>query len=210
MVDEAPVILVATQNPGKLSEVQAILGELGVSFVTLASFERLAEAVEDGETFLANAEAKARHYSELTGKWALADDSGLEVDALEGEPGVHSARYAGPGRDDSANNAKLVAALAGVPPEARTARFRCAMALAAGQRIVATAEGVIEGLIVDRPCGEHGFGYDPHFFVPQYRVTTAQMSPEQKNRLSHRGQALRAIAPAIRRGLAQKGAWLQG
>lgn len=206
MVGADRVIVLATLNHGKLSEVQAVLGELGVAFVTLADFDPLPEAVEDGATFLANAEAKARHYSTLTGQWALADDSGLEVDYLGGEPGVYSARYAGPQRCDAANNAKLVEALSGVPQQERSARFRCTLALAAGRHILATASGVIEGLIVDQPAGKNGFGYDPHFFVPQFGLTTAQMPPEQKNRLSHRGQALRAIAPAIRKELAGQGA----
>ena len=195
-------ILVATSNPDKLSEVRAVLGELGVEFVTLAHFNELPVAIEDGDTFAANAEAKARHYSRLTGCWTLADDSGLEVDALDGAPGVRSARYAGRSRDYAANNAKLVAELAGVPPEARTARFRCAMALADGERILASSAGTIEGRIIDTQRGSNGFGFDPLFLVPELGMTTAEMPPEQKNRISHRGQALRAIAPALARLLA--------
>ena len=190
-------ILVATSNPDKLSEVRAVLGELGVEFVTLAHFGELPAAVEDGDTFAANAEAKARHYSRLTGCWTLADDSGLEVDALNGAPGVRSARYAGRSRDYAANNAKLVEELTGVPPEGRTARFRCAMALADGGRILASAAGTIEGRIIDTQRGSNGFGFDPLFLVPELGMTTAEMPPEQKNRISHRGQALRAIAPAL-------------
>jgi len=192
-------ILIATKNPGKLREAVAVLGDLGVAFVTLADFDELPDAVEDGDSFAANAEAKARHYSRLTAYWTLADDSGLEVDALDGAPGVHSARYAGGQCDPQANNARLVAELAGIPPEERTARFRCAVALADGDRILATASGVIEGRIIDTPRGRNGFGYDPHFLVPELGITTAEMPPEQKNRLSHRGNALRAIAPALAR-----------
>lgn len=192
----------ATRNPGKLREAVAVLGDLGVDFVTLAEFEELPDAVEDGDTFAANAEAKARHYSRLTGRWTLADDSGLEVDALGGAPGVYSARYAGGQRDAQANNARLVAELAGLSADQRTARFRCAVALADGDRILAAASGTIEGRIIDPPRGHNGFGYDPHFLVPELGLTTAEMPPEQKNRLSHRGQALRAIAPALARLLA--------
>ena len=192
-------IVVATRNPGKLGEVQAILGELGVEFRTLAEFADLPEAVEDADSFEANAAAKARHYSRLTGLWTLADDSGLVVDALGGAPGVHSARYAGTHGDDDANNARLVAELAGVPPEKRTARFCCAVALADRDRILASAWGTIEGRIIDQPQGRKGFGYDPHFFVPEHDMTTAQMPPEQKNRISHRAQALRTLAPELRR-----------
>ena len=197
-------ILVATWNPGKLREVRAILGELGVEFRTLVEFADLPEAIEDADSFEANAAGKARHYSRLSGCWTLADDSGLAVDALGGAPGVHSARYAGTHGDDSANNAKLVSQLASVPPEKRTARFCCAVALADGDRILASASGTIEGRIVDEPRGRNGFGYDPHFFVPELGMTTAEMPPEQKNRLSHRGRALRAIAPEIKRLLAQR------
>lgn len=197
-------ILVATGNPGKLGEVRAILGELGVEFHTLGDVGSLPEPVEDQDTFEANAALKARHYSQLTGRWTLADDSGLEVDALGGAPGVLSARYAGPQRNDRDNNAKLVAELADVADERRSARFRCAMALADGERILASSSGVIQGRIIDRPRGENGFGYDPHFFVPELGLTTAQMPPEQKNRISHRGQALRALAPSLARLLAKR------
>ncbi len=205
----AAVILVATKNPGKLGEVRAILGELEVEFRTLADFEGVPEAVEDGPTFEANASAKARHYSRLTGCLTLADDSGLAVDALGGAPGVRSARYAGGHGDDQANNARLVAELKGVPPEKRTARFCCAVALADGDRVLATAHGTIEGRIIDQPRGDNGFGYDPHFLVPEFGLTTAQMPPEQKNRLSHRGRALRAIVPKLRQVLAERrlGQW---
>jgi XTP/dITP diphosphohydrolase len=142
------------------------------------------------------------HYAALTGCWTLADDSGLEVDALRGEPGVHSARYAGPGCDAAANNAKLVRKLSDMPPGQRMARFRCVIALASPEEVLAMASGALRGVIVDEARGAGGFGYDPHFFVPEYGTTTAEMSPEQKNRISHRGQALQAVRPAIERLLA--------
>lgn len=190
-------ILVATRNAGKLREVRAVLGEFGVGFCTLDQFAGLPDAVESADTFEENAAAKAVHFSVLTGTWTLADDSGLEVDALGGEPGVRSARYAGRHGDDAANNAKLIAALTDTPPEGRTARFRCALALADGRRILARAGGTFEGRVVDQPRGTNGFGYDPHFFVPDLGRTAAELPPEEKNRLSHRGQALRALVPQL-------------
>lgn len=199
-------LLVATTNHGKLREIRAALGHLPVKIVALDDFPRWPEPVEDAATFEGNARLKALHYARLSGGWALADDSGLEVDALGLAPGVRSARYAGPVRDDAANNSKLMEQLAGVPAERRTARFRCAIALADSQRVLATASGVVEGRIVDQPRGSNGFGYDPHFHLPEHGMTTAEMAPDQKNRISHRGQALRAIRPEIERLLAQRGA----
>ena len=192
-----PVIVLATTNPGKLREVAAVLNVAGTRMLSLADFPAYPEPVEDGTTFAANAALKACYYSRMTGHWALADDSGLVVDALDGAPGILSARYAGPASDDQANNAKLVHALAGIPDDRRSARFRCAVALADGPTILATAEGVIEGRIIDHPRGRNGFGYDPHFLVPELDLTTAELSPEDKNRRSHRGQALRLILPKI-------------
>ena len=191
------VIVLATTNPGKLREVAVLLNVAGARMLSLADFPAYPEPVEDGTTFAANAALKACYYSRMTGHWALADDSGLVVDALDGAPGILSARYAGPASDDQANNAKLVHALAGVPDDRRSARFRCAVALADGPTILATAEGVIEGRIIDHPRGLNGFGYDPHFLVPELDLTTAELSPEDKNRRSHRGQALRLILPKI-------------
>jgi XTP/dITP diphosphohydrolase len=185
-------ILIATTNRGKLREIQAVAAGLPVTWQSLADHPGLPEVVEDGATFEANAAKKALQYAALTGLWTLADDSGLEVDALDGEPGVHSARYSGTG-DDLANNRKLVAALRDVPMPQRTARFVCHLALAADGRILATAPGVIEGHIIDAPRGTNGFGYDPHFLLIERGVTTAELPPEEKNRISHRGQALRKL-----------------
>jgi len=197
-------ILIATKNRGKLREVQDILAGLPVDLATLDRFPDLPDAVEDADTFAGNAERKALHYARLTGLWTLADDSGLEVHALGGAPGVYSARYAGRQGDDVANNKKLIAQLAGVPPEKRTARFRCAIALADPEGILATACGTIQGLIVDDPQGVNGFGYDPHFFVPELDMTAAQLLREQKNRISHRAQALAAILPYIKEFLSRE------
>jgi len=206
-------ILIATANPGKFREITAVLGapddaypSLSVRWRSLADLAAaFPEPEETGTTFAENAALKARYYSRKTGLWTLSDDSGLEVDALGGAPGVVSARYAGvssPGQRevaDQANNRKLVMALTGIPPEQRTARFRCCLALAEGDAILAQSEGVIEGIILDNPRGLGGFGYDPHFLVPRLGKTTAELSLEEKNRLSHRGQALRAFRGQLAR-----------
>ena len=188
-----PKLLVATTSSGKRREIAAVLADLPFDCVSLADLDRLPEPVEDGETFLANATKKAMHYARLTGLLTLADDSGLEVDALGGAPGVFSARYAGEPADDAANNARLVAVLADVRPEKRGARFRCVLVLVDGDRVLASTEGTIEGRIIDAPRGANGFGYDPHFLVPDLEKTTAELTPEHKNRISHRGQAVRAM-----------------
>jgi len=159
----------------------------------LMEFPAWPPPVEDGETFLANAEIKARYFARLSGLWTLADDSGLEVDALGGEPGVRSARYAGEPGDDKANNALLLERLKGVPAERRTARFRCAVVLSDGHDVLASAEGAIEGRIIEGPRGGGGFGYDPLFWVDEKGMTTAEMTAAQKHAISHRGQALRRL-----------------
>ena len=204
-------ILIATGNPGKFREISAVLsqawGEGGALPVVWTSLSELAgeipEPHEDQETFAGNAALKAKYYSRASGLWTLADDSGLVVDALDGEPGVYSARYggspAGTPREavTRANNLKLIGALAGIPPEKRAARFRCALALADGDRILAIAEGTVEGQIVDEPRGSNGFGYDPHFFIPSLGKTMAELESGHKNRISHRGQALRTLRETL-------------
>jgi XTP/dITP diphosphohydrolase len=159
----------------------------------LSEFPDWPEPVEDGPTFRANAEIKARHYARQSGLWTIADDSGLEVDALDGEPGVHSARYAGLPRSDRANNALLIERLRDVPADRRAARFRCVVVLSDPERILAWAEGHVDGRIIDEPRGDSGFGYDPHFRVASAGMTAAELAPEQKNAVSHRGQALRGL-----------------
>lgn len=197
-------LLIATTNRGKLREVREILFGTSIAVLDLSAFPGTPEAVEDGATFEANARIKASHYARHTGCWTLADDSGLCVDALAGAPGVHSARYAGPLAGDMANNRKLIAALQDVPMERRTARFVCAMALVkpAGANddeatVVATSRGEVEGFIIDTPRGHNGFGYDPHFYIPEMQRTTAELPPNEKNAISHRGKALRAISTAL-------------
>jgi XTP/dITP diphosphohydrolase len=193
-------ILFATTNSHKVDEVRAVLGALGFVVESLSSVAAaLPEPVEDQETFRGNARLKAVYYADATGRACLAEDSGLEVDALGGEPGVYSARYAGtsgsrPERDE-ANNRKLLLALRDVPPDKRSARFVCAMCLAEpGGRILAEVEGYYEGVIAEAPRGSNGFGYDPLLYLPDAGCTSAELPPEAKNARSHRGQAARALA----------------
>ena len=187
-------LVVATANAGKLREFRALLAGLPFELTSLGELA-LPSPDETGPTFLDNATLKARHAARLSGLAAIADDSGLEVDALGGAPGVFSVRYAGPDADDAANNAKLVRALAGIPPQQRTARYRCVLVLVreALDLEPLVAEGSWEGLIVPAPRGGGGFGYDPHFYLPDLERTAAELPAAEKNRLSHRGQALQSL-----------------
>jgi XTP/dITP diphosphohydrolase len=188
-------LIVATSNPGKLQELRALLADLPFDLHGLGELG-VAPPEETGASFLENALLKARHAAAAAaGVAAIADDSGLEVDALGGAPGILSARYAGAGADDAANNAKLLDALAGMCSEQRRARYRCALAFVVAPSDAAPliAEGVWEGTIVDIPRGSGGFGYDPYFWLPDLGVTAAQLNPADKNRLSHRGIAMRAL-----------------
>jgi XTP/dITP diphosphohydrolase len=187
-------LIIATGNPGKLREFQALLEGLPFAPATQASVG-VAAPEETGTTFFANALLKARHAAAATGEAAIADDSGLEVEALGGAPGVYSARYAGPGADDAANNAKLLAALAGIPPDRRGARYQCVLVYLEGPGDPAplSAFGTWEGCIVDEPRGAGGFGYDPYFWLPDLKMTAAELDPAEKNRLSHRGRAMREL-----------------
>lgn len=190
-------LLLATRSAGKIREIREMAASQDWIWRGLDEFPAVPDATEDGATFLENACKKALFYNEATGLPALADDSGLEVDCLAGAPGVHSAYYAGHPRDDSANNAKLIAALRGISQEDRTARFRCVLVLADHGKILLQTEGTIEGEIVDEPRGVNGFGYDPHFLVPRLGKTTAELPAPEKNAISHRGQALRAMLPKL-------------
>ncbi|WP_018141211.1 MULTISPECIES: RdgB/HAM1 family non-canonical purine NTP pyrophosphatase [unclassified Thioalkalivibrio] len=192
-------VVLATGNPGKLREIHALLEPLGLT-VEAQSEHAVPEADETGLTFVENAILKARNAARHTGLPAIADDSGLEVDALHGQPGIYSARYAGPDGDDAANNAKLLEALAGVPPERRAARFRAVVVYLehAEDPAPIIAQGVWPGRIAEQASGAEGFGYDPLFFVPQEGCTSAELPPETKNRLSHRGQALQQLGAALR------------
>lgn len=197
-------LVFATRNQGKLVELRQLLPGVDVLSVDEAA-QRLGrdipEVEEDADTFAGNAIKKAREVSRVTGLPALADDSGLEVDALGGAPGVYSARYAGEGAGDAANNAKLLAALAHVPAAARTARFHAVLALAdvagpLGTEVI-TADGVCEGVVLDAPRGTGGFGYDPLFLLPELGQTFAELGVGPKGDLSHRARAMRAIKPRL-------------
>ncbi len=203
-------ILVATTNPGKITELRAML-EGDIEWLSLADFDGVGEVEEDGVTFAENARKKATGYAKATGLWTIADDSGLVIDALDGGPGVKSARFSG-AKDkdrkllDHKNMAKVLELLKGVPSEKRAARFICHLCLAspAGgtgwaspEKVLIETEGTLEGLINDKPVGEYGFGYDPIFFVPHLNKTVAQLTAEEKNTISHRGNAIRKLKPLL-------------
>lgn len=193
----APRIVLATRNPGKAREMAAIYGHLGVAWLTLDDFPGVLPAAEVGATYAENAAAKAVVASSATGLPALADDSGIEVDALGGTPGVHSARFLGAAATDAERNARLLDLLADIVPEARTARYRAAVAVAVPPSSVQVFEGSCEGRIATSPRGRGGFGYDP-IFVPEGDARTmAELPAETKNRISHRARALRAAEPYL-------------
>jgi len=194
----APTLVMATRNAGKVRELRDLLAGLGMELKSLADFPDLPEIPEEGATLAANAGAKAKEVARLTNLPALADDSGLEVDALGGRPGVYSARYAqdrtAPGTPGDVDNwRKLLEEMQGVAWEERQARFVCAIALALPDGRVFTARGECAGLIALEPRGEHGFGYDPVFWVQEYGRTMAELGPDIKNRISHRARALAAF-----------------
>jgi len=194
-------LLLATFNAGKVREFAEALVPAGIEVVGLESLEDTTEVEETGETFEANARLKAEGYSLRSDLPVLADDSGIEVDALGGAPGVKSARYGGPGLDGDGRNVKLLEALRDVrDPERRTARFVCVLALAKQGRTLATFDGVVEGRILEEPVGEGGFGYDPLFYHPPSGCGFAELSMAQKRLVSHRGRAIAALLEAIRAG----------
>lgn len=196
-------LVVATRNRGKLDEIRAILASLPVEVASLADYPEIEPIEEDGATFEANAVKKALHVAASTGHLTLADDSGIEVDALDGAPGVHSARFAGPEATDEANNAKLLELMAAVPDAERTARFRCVVAIATPEGHLEAAEGVCEGLVARRERGDKGFGYDPLFLVPEWGMTFGELPEGIKNAISHRGRALAAARNALEALLAK-------
>lgn len=196
-------ILVATTNPGKIAEIRAMLGG-GVQWLGLADIEHIDEIEEDEATFSANARKKALGYARACGLWTIADDSGLVIDALDGAPGVKSARFSGhklPGDErtliDHRNIAKVLGLLQGVPKEKRTARFVCHLCLASPQEVLVETEGTLEGIITEQEIGENGFGYDPILLVPHLNRTVAQLTSDQKNAISHRANAIRKLIPLL-------------
>lgn len=192
-------IIFATGNEDKMNEIREILADTGREIVSMKEAGIDADIVEDGESFEENAVIKAKTVMELTGELVLADDSGLEVDYFGGAPGIYSARFMGKDTPYSVKKQAILDRLAGVPDEERTARFVCAVAAAFPDGEIVTVRGTMEGIIGHEQRGGNGFGYDPIFFLPEYGMASAELSPEKKNELSHRGKALRMIREEIRK-----------
>ena len=193
-------IVLATHNSDKQVEIAALLSDLGMTVRSLAEFPKAPEVIEDGKTCEANAIKKARAIADYTGLTAVADDTGLEVDALGGRPGVHAARYAGAHVSYEDNWKKLLHELDGIPFERRGARFLTVVAIASPAKDhVETVEGVLNGMVAERPAGSGGFGYDPVFFVPEQGKTLAELTPLEKNRISHRAQAFAKAKVVLQR-----------
>ena len=186
-------LVVATRNAGKLREIRHLLESRGIKVLGLGRFPAAPDVVEDGETFAANAIKKAQSVAQFTGLPCLADDSGLVVDALQGRPGVHSARFSGDDADDRSNNRKLLDEMAAVPAGRRQASFRCLMALCLPSQPPRLFEGRVNGQILEREQGDGGFGYDPLFWLPEHNCTMAELPLDIKNEISHRGQAMRQL-----------------
>ncbi len=202
-------ILIATTNTGKIAELKAML-DSNVEWLGLTDFPDIGEVVEDGKTFAENARKKATEYAKAANCWAVADDSGLAIDALDGKPGIKSARFSGAMEKDrtlldSKNMQKVLTLLKNVPKENRTAKFVCCLCLACPElvegsspsEILIEVKGEMKGKIAAEPIGENGFGYDPIFFIPELNKTAAQLSAEEKNAISHRGQAIRKLKPQL-------------
>ena len=190
-------LVIASKNQGKIAEFEKAFSQLPVKVLSLKDFGAIPEAVEDGATFAENARKKAQHYLQYTKKPCLADDSGLEVDALGGAPGVFSARYAGAGADDAANNAKLLLQMADVESERRAGRFCCALALAFPDGRILETDGTVDGRLLMAEKGDGGFGYDPLFFLQELAKTFAELKKKKKNAISHRGKAIAAMVSKL-------------
>jgi XTP/dITP diphosphohydrolase len=197
-------LLVATKNQGKVAEFAEMLGEMEITWLGLTDVGIEVDVAETAETFRDNAILKGLAYAQMSGLLTLADDSGLEVDALGGAPGVYTARYGGEGLSHEERYKLVLQQLVDVPAAERTARFRCVIGVVGGDgRVLGEAEGVCEGRIAFAPAGEGGFGYDPIFYLPEMGQTMAQLSSAEKHQISHRGQALRKIEPRLRAILAE-------
>jgi XTP/dITP diphosphohydrolase len=198
-------LIIGTHNRKKAQEIVEILSAPEFELLTLDDFPDAPHPIEDADTFAGNAVKKATELADALGAMVAADDSGLEVDALDGRPGVYSARYGGEHGNDQRNYEKVLAEMTGVPHEQRTARFRCVVALAVPGRLIGTAEGRFDGVISEVPRGTGGFGYDPIFVVPALDRTCAELSSEEKHAISHRGQAFRRLGEELPRWLAESG-----
>lgn len=190
-------IIIATKNAGKVKDFETLFSPKGFKVKSLLDFPEIEDVEETGVTFAENATLKAEAISSALNKPVIADDSGLAIDALNGEPGVYSARYAGENKDDNANIEKVLQKLNDVPFEKRTSRFHCALAIAVPGKRTEIVEGTCEGHILEEKRGENGFGYDPIFFVEKWRCSMAELTKEQKNQISHRANALKRLAPLI-------------
>ena len=201
-MDTIATLVLGTTNAGKLRELTELLAPLGIACCSLSGLDAAVDVEETGDSFAANAALKASQQARALGRWVLAEDSGLVVDALGGAPGIYSARFSGAGATDQRNNALLLERLAVLPAAPRSAHYACHAALSEPNgTIVAVSSGVCGGLIADRPVGAGGFGYDPLFIVPEYHRTFGELSPAVKAVISHRARAMRAIIPAIERWL---------
>ena len=196
-------IVIASRNEHKIEEIRRLLARLDVDVLSLKDYPDAPEVDEDGAAFQDNALKKARVIARFTGLTALADDSGLEVDSLGGQPGVRSARFAGETASDAENNRKLLRCLAEVPSEERQAQFRCVIALVSRTGAESLVEGTCQGVIIEEERGSGGFGYDPLFLLPHLGKTFAELSMEEKNELSHRGKALQQVLPIVQEWLEQ-------
>ncbi|MCZ8494754.1 XTP/dITP diphosphatase [Priestia megaterium] len=190
-------IIIATKNAGKVKDFETLFSPKGFKVKSLLDFPEIEDVEETGVTFAENATLKAEAISSALNTPVIADDSGLAIDALNGEPGVYSARYAGESKDDNANIEKVLQKLNDVPFEKRTARFHCALAIAVPGKRTEIVEGTCEGHILEEKRGENGFGYDPIFFIEKWRCSMAELTKEQKNQISHRANALQKLAPLI-------------
>ena len=197
-------IIFATGNAGKMREIRDIMADLDVELLSMKEAGIKLDIVEDGKTFEENAQIKAKAICDLTGEIVLADDSGLEIDHLNKEPGIYSARYMGEDTSYHIKNSSLIERLNGVPDEKRTARFVCAVAAAFPDGSVKTVRGTMEGRIGYEEKGENGFGYDPIFYLPEYGCTSAELSMEEKNKISHRGKALRGIRESVKEAFSEE------
>ena len=197
-------VVIATRNPGKFREIKEILGPLGLEVLSLRDFPEIPEILEDGQTFEENAVKKAAAISQQTGRVAIADDSGLAVDALQGRPGVFSSRYAGENASDADRYRKLLKEMGGVPEGQRGAAFMCSVAIASPNGKIEVVKGECRGKIALAPKGNHGFGYDPVFYFPELGKTMAELEPEVKNRISHRARALEKLKSILPKFLQKK------